>query len=503
MANSYLRLKNLSFSYDEASEELFKRVELTLNNGWTAFSGPNGAGKSTLLKLICGSLSPQQGSIESPGALYYCPQRTDSPPPDFEELLYAFDGKAGKLISSLELCYDWPGRWESLSHGERKRAQIATALWKEPAVLAIDEPTNHLDVEAKEMIIRALQSFQGIGLLVSHDRALSDLLCNRTIFLDPSGLIDRPGGISRALEQLEQEELHKRREYENIRGEVKRLTSEARRRQKIADSAKGRLSKKRLDPKDHDGRAKRDLAKLTGKDGVGGKLLNQMKGRIEQSEARLKGISLKKEYKGGIKLETERSKKRFLYTGEPSTLEFQGGGSLILPRLTIQCDDRIALTGPNGGGKSTLLREIVTKSSLSADELLYLPQELTAEESEKQLREIKKLSGNILGRLMNIISRLGSLPKRLLETVEPSPGEMRKLLLALGITKNPQLIIMDEPTNHLDLHSIQALEQLLADCPCALLLVSHDTQFVEMTTEINWKVERLNKKEGSFQLKLQ
>jgi ATPase subunit of ABC transporter with duplicated ATPase domains len=87
---------------------------------------------------------------------------------------------------------------------------------------------------------------------------------------------------------------------------------------------------------------------------------------------------------------------------------------------------------------------------------------------------------------MTIISRLGSRPQRLLESVAPSPGETRKLLLALGMTRLPYLIVMDEPTNHMDLPSIECLEAALVNCPCALLLVSHDQRFLEKLTQIRW-----------------
>jgi ATPase subunit of ABC transporter with duplicated ATPase domains len=91
---------------------------------------------------------------------------------------------------------------------------------------------------------------------------------------------------------------------------------------------------------------------------------------------------------------------------------------------------------------------------------------------------------------MTVVSRLGSRPERLLESETPSPGEVRKLLLAQGITRAPHVIVMDEPTNHLDLPSIECLEKALSGCPCALLLVSHDVQFVEALTQRRWSIER-------------
>ena len=117
---------------------------------------------------------------------------------------------------------------------------------------------------------------------------------------------------------------------------------------------------------------------------------------------------------------------------------------------------------------------------------MTVPQEISAEDSRALLETIKRLPNDEQGRVMTTISRLGSRPARLLESALPSPGEVRKLLLAIGIVRGPHLIVMDEPTNHMDLPGILCLEQALADCPCAMLLVSHDEAFLEKITETDW-----------------
>ena len=115
---------------------------------------------------------------------------------------------------------------------------------------------------------------------------------------------------------------------------------------------------------------------------------------------------------------------------------------------------------------------------------------ISAEDSRALLESIKRLPNDELGRVMITISRLGSRPSRLLESALPSPGEVRKLLLAIGIVRGPHLIVMDEPTNHMDLPGIQCLESALADCPCAVLLVSHDEAFLEKITVTDWHLTR-------------
>ena len=103
---------------------------------------------------------------------------------------------------------------------------------------------------------------------------------------------------------------------------------------------------------------------------------------------------------------------------------------------------------------------------------------------------------------MTIISRLGSRPQRLLETGQPSPGEVRKLLLALGMLHTPHLIVMDEPTNHLDVPSIECLEAALHDCPCGLLLVSHDEYFLSRLTKTRWQIRRQNEESSHTDMTL-
>ena len=112
------------------------------------------------------------------------------------------------------------------------------------------------------------------------------------------------------------------------------------------------------------------------------------------------------------------------------------------------------------------------------DKVIYIQQEIPIEKSKSIINRIHKYQDNKKGQIMTIISRLGSDPNHVLETIIPTPGEVRKLMLAEGIMMNPGLIIMDEPTNHMDLPSIECIENALKECSCAQLLVSHDFTFL-------------------------
>ena len=154
----------------------------------------------------------------------------------------------------------------------------------------------------------------------------------------------------------------------------------------------------------------------------------------------------------------------------------------------MRADDRVAITGPNGTGKTTLVQHILASANVPEEKLTAMPQEVDAVLGAAILQEAHRLAPEQLGHAMNTVSRLGSRPARLLESVEPSPGELRKLLLALGMARAPHLIVMDEPTNHLDLPSIECLENALADCPCGLLLVSHDERFLDRLEMQRWHI---------------
>ena len=480
---------DVSFRYDTAGDPLFAALSVHFPRGFTGIVGANGAGKTTLLRLATGGLVPVQGTIQAPGGAIYCAQRTDDPPGGLAALLEADDGEAYSLRGRLGVERDFISRWSSLSHGERKRAQIAAALWRAPALLAIDEPTNHIDSEARRLLMRALERYRGVGLLVSHDRDLLDTLCAQCLWLEPPEAKLIPGGYGRAKAQRDSDHASAGRERDRARRERDRLHREVVTRREQASRSHRDRSKRGLALKDHDSRFRKNLARVTGKDARAGRLLRQLEGRSGRAEARLEAAHVDKTYELGIWLPGSRSPRSTLFHVEAGSIPLGGGRLLHFPHLAMRADERVAITGPNGSGKTTLVRHILANANLPEGKLTAMPQEVDAALGAEILQQARALAPESLGHAMNVVSRLGSRPARLLESVEPSPGEIRKLLLALGMARAPHLIVMDEPTNHLDLPSIECLENALADCPCGLLLVSHDERFLDRLDTKRWHIE--------------
>ena len=503
MADLSVRFQNVSFTFDRAPQPLIINLSIHFSRGWTGIVGANGVGKSTILKLATGGLKPQQGKIIVPEFAIYCQQRTDNAPDQLYDLIHAVDKEAFQIKDRLSVEDDWGERWKTLSHGERKRAQIAVAMWRRPAVLAVDEPTNHLDIEARNLLIAALSTFRGAGILVSHDRELLDDLCHQCLFLEPPDAILRPGNYSQGLKQAIKDEMTVQKQHTEAKHELSRLTREAAKRRDVAAQANRRRSKRGISLKDHDTREKKNLARITGKDGIGGKRLSQLGGRISHARIKMNDIKVKKTYKMGIWMSGEKSNRNTLFDLPAGSLFLGGDRWLHFPDLSMKPDDRIALTGVNGSGKSTLIEHILQSLTLPENRVTYLPQEIDIPASRDVMARARDLPVEKLGQMMTVVSCLGSRPQRLLESTEPSPGEIRKILLAAGIAKVPHLIIMDEPTNHLDLPSIECLEQVLAGCPCGLLLVSHDRRFLDALAHKRWHISDDSRTKGKYILEMQ
>ena len=508
-----LNLSNIEYTYPLAVEPTIRNVTATFPAGWTGFVGDNGSGKTTLARIVCGLLRPDAGVVSPSFFSTYCDQSTEEAPGNLEDFAVAYDRAAIKLRNELAIGDDWPWRYDTLSCGQQKRLQVACALWSAPDVLVVDEPTNHVDASTRQALFTALSKFKGIGVLISHDRELLDALCSQCLFMTNGTVIMRPGGYSQASSQVALERSSAIHAREIAQKEKARTEREAQRRREEASRVQARRSGKGIAKNDSDARAKKRHYIVSGQDGKAGKLSARMQDRLEKAEDDVADSKVEKRYDAHVWLDAEPSKRKVLFRMEPGRIAV-GESLLSLPALFIGNTDHIGLVGDNGSGKTTLVKKII--ASISADmssidtslidtsfmdatsantgradtRVLYIPQEPDVLQKEKTLKKMRELPSVQRGQVLSIVAQLNSDPDCILEGDTVSPGEMRKLMLALGILESPELLVMDEPTNYLDLGSTEALERLLSVYPGALLLVSHDASLVSSATSITWRIQK-------------
>lgn len=493
----FLLLSHVDFEYDSAAELLFNDLTVQFPVGWTGIIGSNGSGKSTLLKLLTGAEIPDSGQIKNSGNSHLCEQEVLSPPSGLNDLFKAHDVYAFRLRQNFNLEPDMPERWNTLSMGERKKLQIATALFSKPGILCIDEPTNHLDAAGREQLASELKNYRGIGVLVSHDRELLNMLCSQCLFLECGNAILRSGGVSAGLELARTETEIRLKLQQQLKLELKRNKRELQRRREKEQLSQNRNSKRKLGKNDHDAKERIDLARVTSRSRAASDSAGAQALVVAKNVSELEASGRVKIKKLGLNIPYG------CYSNKNVLLDFKGRKinlgterTLVVPELVIENKDCIALSGINGSGKSTLLRQIVNELKITPNEYLYMPQELEISLTDEIYSSLRQLSRDNFSKVMNVVASLGSRPERVLDSRSCSPGEWRKLFFGLGVLRSTSLIIMDEPTNHLDLPSIECFEAALAECKSALLLISHDRILLNHLCSIHWHIEAESKSEN-------
>ena len=482
----YLTIKNLHFKYKQSSMPIFQDLSIEFNQGWSSIVGANGSGKSTLLKLISKEFKAQGGSIRGNDLTYYCAQSTQNMPDGLEEFMLTYTGRAFKIRDLLNIKDSWVYSWETLSHGERKRLQLALALFQEPDVLLIDEPTNHLDMISKNIVIEALKSFKGVGVLVSHDRELLDTLSRCTIILKNQEVRSYKTSYSNAIIEYYKNIEHTQDNKLKQNKELKKLKKSIQTQHEKVSQSKKRMSKKTLKKGDSDAKGKIDMARFTGKDKNDGTLVAKL--QAKEKKILDSNIKVQKTYKTGISVNVEKNRNRNIFpiVFNKGVLKLSEEKTLTFPILSVDEHDKVAIVGENGSGKSSFLEHILSITDLDG-EYLYIPQEINEEKSKKIFDDINDLPRETKGEIYTIIQRLSSDSKKLQDSYSPSPGELRKLMIAQGLLQNPSLIILDEPTNHMDLDSIISLELALKEYNGAMIIISHDQVFLDAIVTDVWE----------------
>jgi len=380
--------------------------------------------------------------------------------------LWLLDSRINEVLEQLGL--DADTELSALSGGWLRKAALGRALVSSPRVLLLDEPTNHLDIETIDWLEGFLKTFQGSIIFISHDRSFIRNMATRIVDLDRGKLVSYPGDYDAYL--LAKEEALRVEELQNAEFDRKLAQEEVWIRQGI--------------------KARR----------------TRNEGRVRALKAMRHERSERREVLGSAKMQVEEASRSGKIVFEMENVCYQIAGKTLVRDFSAQVmrGDKIALVGPNGCGKTTLLKLML--SQLEADsgrvhcgtklEVAYFDQhraELDPDRTVMDNLAEGKQEVMVNGRPRHVLGYLQDFlfhPKRAMTPVRAlSGGERNRLLLARLFLKPSNLLILDEPTNDLDVETLELLEELIEGYQGTVMLVSHDRQFVDNTVTECWIFE--------------
>lgn len=510
---SLINLTNAYLSFSDAP--LLDHIDMSIEtNERVCLVGRNGAGKSTLLKVLNKEVPLDEGQIVYENNVIVSRLQQD-PPRDIQGNVFDFvaeglkeqaqllkdyyalshlvetdpsegnlsklakmqeqldhqngwqlDNRIRNVISSLSL--DGEALLSSLSGGWLRKAALAKALVCQPSVLLLDEPTNHLDIDTIRWLEEFLKSFNGSIVFISHDRSFIRQMATRIIDLDRGKVASWGGDYDSYL--LGKEEALRVEELQNAEFDKKLAQEEVWIRQGI--------------------KARR----------------TRNEGRVRALKAMRQEYSQRRQVMGNAKMQIEEALRSGKIVFELDNVSYQIDDKVLVKDFTVQVlrGDKIALIGPNGIGKTTLLKLMLgslapTSGSVHCGtklEVAYFDQYRLELDPEKTVMDnlvegkqevmVNGRSRHVLGYLQDFLFP----PKRARTPVRAlSGGERNRLLLAKLFLKPSNLLVLDEPTNDLDIETLELLEELVNDYQGTVLLVSHDRQFVDNVVTQCWFFE--------------
>ncbi len=493
---SLIDIRCLTFAYEGSYENIFEELSLQLDSSWKlGLVGRNGRGKSTLLRLLAGTL-PHGGAVSMPLEPVYFPAAVSHPEEETRSVLekLAPELPLWRLKRELALLEVDEGAlyrpFSTLSGGEQVKVQLALLFLREGCFPLIDEPTDHLDLEGRRLVSGYLRRQRGF-VLVCHDRAFLDGCTDHILALNRQDAQLRQGNFSAWWRDKENRDAWEQAENRRLLREIAQLEAAARRTAAWSDrTEQGKYASKNSGLRPDRGYVGHKAAKLMRR---AKSAQARQQAAAEQKAALLHNV----EYAQPLKLRPLEHPKRRLVELERVSPSY-GAGPVCAPvSLVLERGERIALTGRNGAGKSSLLKLVCGEAIPHTGRLelasglavSYVPQD--AAFLQGGLSRFAEESG-IDGSLFKTILRKLDFSRSQLEKdmADYSAGQKKKVLLARSLCQSAHLYVWDEPLNYVDLFSRMQLEELLREYPCAMLLVEHDARFLEVVGARAVAVER-------------
>lgn len=482
---SLINVTNLTFAYDGSYDNIFEDVNFQIDTDWKlGFTGRNGRGKTTFLNLLLGKYE-YSGHISANVSFEYFPFQVNNKQdqtldiintivPDYQhwELMREFT----LLKVSEDVLYR---PFESLSNGEQTKVLLAALFLKENSFLLIDEPTNHLDMNARKLVSEYLNMKNGY-ILVSHDRTFLDNCVDHILSINKTNIEIQKGNFSDWWENKQRQDHYELAENEKLKKDIKRLSDAAKRTSNWSHEVEKTKN------------GTRNSGSKVDKGYIGHKAAKMMKrsksieqrqeSSIEERSKLLKNIESAED----LKITQLTYHKNQLAALEHVSIHY--GEKLVCQdvNFTIEQGERIALSGKNGSGKSSIIK------LLCGEHIDYTG--TFRKGSQLQISYVSQDTSHLHGNLTDYAKNNGideSLFKAILRKLDFarvqfekdissfSGGQKKKVLIAKSLSEKVHLHIWDEPLNFIDVISRMQIEELLLEHAPTLLFVEHDREFCD------------------------